>query len=276
MPERSPVACGGSSASSVRNCSRDANCSAMRSSCSEIAGAHLRAARICARGAARTTRARATCPCPRRPRALPSEHRGSTVQPRQPRPARSSARPARRAAGLESREAARRRWPAPRRAGAAARGRRRCGSSGCRPSAARASISLTCAASRNLRPPYFTYGMFRRTELELEHIAVMRVAEQHRLVPAAARRARAFAARARPRIPPAPDRRPRSRSAGAPVPRRRAVSFELQRCLADQRVRRIEDRLRGAVVLLERDDACRARTALRNPRMFSTVAARNE
>ena len=45
-----------------------------------------------------------------------------------------------------------------------------------------ASRSLTCAASRNLRPPYFTYGMLRAHELELEHVAVVRAAEQHRLV----------------------------------------------------------------------------------------------
>ena len=53
-------------------------------------------------------------------------------------------------------------WPGRRPAAAAAREIPPSGCAGCRPTAARASTSLTCAASRNLRPPYFTNGMPRR------------------------------------------------------------------------------------------------------------------
>ena len=45
-----------------------------------------------------------------------------------------------------------------------------------------ASTSLTCAASRNFKPPNFTKGMLRRVSSIFERAAVMRGAEQHRLV----------------------------------------------------------------------------------------------
>ena len=46
----------------------------------------------------------------------------------------------------------------------------------------KASTSLTCAASRNFRPPNFTYGMLRRTSSSSSTRAVVRRAEQHRLL----------------------------------------------------------------------------------------------
>ena len=75
----------------------------------------------------------------------------------------------------------RRRWPARCPASTAARETRRCGSSGCLPSAAAPAASFTCAASRNFRPPYFTYGILRRTSSSSSTSAMMRATEQHRL-----------------------------------------------------------------------------------------------
>ena len=41
--------------------------------------------------------------------------------------------------------------------------------------------SLMCAASRNFRPPYFTYGILRFAQLHFEHVTVARAAEQNGL-----------------------------------------------------------------------------------------------
>ena len=83
----------------------------------------------------------------------------------------------------------RRRAPRPRRArspgpcpaAAAARGTPPGCCADCRPSAAPRCMSFTCAASRNFRPPYFTNGILRRDQLDLEQVAVAGGAEQHRL-----------------------------------------------------------------------------------------------
>ena len=140
-----------------------------------------------------------------------------------------------------------------------------------------ASRSLTCAASRNLSPPYFTNGMLRRIsssssrslwcaarnstacwrsvdaalallEHLLDHVVGLRLVVLHRHVGRSCDRLRAS----------------------------RSFLRYCGRAVRHQRVGGVEDRLRRAVVLLERHDARGGVNCCGNSRMLSTVAARNE
>ncbi len=118
-----------------------------------------------------------------------------------------------------------------------------------------ASMSLTCAASRNFRPPYFTNGMLAAQQLDLEHVAGAGVAEQHRLL------AQQHAGLAALEHLAADEFGLRLQLVGGDVLRppalaahRQQVLAVLARRVAHQRIGHVEDRLRGAVVLRQRDD----------------------
>ena len=140
-----------------------------------------------------------------------------------------------------------------------------------------ASTSLTCAASRNLQAAVLDERNVAPGQLELERVAVLGAAKEHRLAlqrqPRLAQRQDALGdPRRLGRLVVDPDqRRPLGR---APIaPELLGMALRGQR---DDGVRRRQQRRRRAVVLLEREHRRRRRERAAKSRMLRTSAARNE
>ena len=96
-----------------------------------------------------------------------------------------------------------------------------------------ASRSLTCAASRNLRPPNLTKGMLRRASSSSSAALWLRGAEQHRLRLQRRARLRGAPAPGRPpSAPAAPRRAPAPAAAGRPRACRSTASWRGARAAA--------------------------------------------
>ena len=143
-----------------------------------------------------------------------------------------------------------------------------------------ASTSLTCAASRNLRPPNLTNGMLRRAS-----------SSSSAALWCAARNSTACDFSAMPRLALRPARWSATQRAccglvGAPstscgcagrgLVGPQVLGVALARRAAITAFDAVEDRLRRAVVALERDEARRRLNCCGKSRMLRTVAPRNE